>query len=178
MALLSIKPIINYCNINMYTVGNQWIINSGDPTMLYFQIIDTSQAIASGNASFFGFGGYGDFFGSPFTGVTPVGSTQGSGATAGTRYLLGVGSINQPYSVQVTFPSIDSNQVITVNATQADPGDSSIWVVSLPANQTITGGNVQFAITQGNNINRFNVSNVLNVIFPGSSGGTGNCGAC
>lgn len=170
MALLSAKPIIAWCDVNMYAVGNQWTVNSGDPQMLYFQILDVSQAIASVNSSAAGnlFGGYGfnnGAFGSPFTGVTSVGST------AGTRYLLGVDTAQNPYGVQVTFPSIDSNQVITVNATQANPADSSIWVVSIPANQAIGGGNVQFAVTQGNNINRFNVSNMIAVIFPGSVGG-------
>jgi len=162
MALLSAKPIISWSNVNMFMYGNQWIVNSGDSLMLYFQIIDTNQAIASLNSSnvFGGFVG----FGSPFTGVTGVGTT------AGTRYLLGIGSPNNPYSVQVTFPSIDSNQVLTVNATQADPADSSIWVVSIPANQQIAGGNVQFTVTQGNNISRFNVTNMLDVIFPGNVG--------
>jgi hypothetical protein len=167
MSLLSIKPIINYCNINMYTLGNQWIINSGDPTKLYFQIIDISQAVPSNGAVGFGF-----FYGNPFTGVTGVGPADGSGtATAGTRYLLGVGAGTTPYGVQVTFPSIDSNQVVTVQAVQADPADSSVWYVSLPANQTIGGGCVQFAVTQGSNINRFSVNNVLDVIFPCSIGG-------
>jgi hypothetical protein len=165
MPLLSIKPITNWCNVNMYTVGNQWIVNSGDPQMLYFQLIDVSQAVPSNGALGFGF-----FYGNPFTGITPVGG-QGTGvATAGLRYLLGIGSSNNPYGVQVTFPSIDSNQVVTINATQADPADSSIWVVSVPANQAIAGGNVQFTVTQGNNINRFSVTNVLDVIFSGNLG--------
>ena len=150
MALLSAKPIINWCDVNLFTWANQWIINSGDPVQLYFQIIDTSQAVASNNAV-----GFGLFYGTPFTGVTGVGPTGiNTGATAGTRYLLGVGTGNTPYSVKVTFPSIDSNQVITVNATQADPNDSSIWVVSVPAN-----------------INRFSVMNILDVIFSGNVGG-------
>jgi hypothetical protein len=167
MALLSAKPIVNWCDVNMYSFGNQWIVNSGDSLMLYFQIIDTNQAIASLNSSY-PYGGYG--FGSPFTGITGVGTT------AGLRYLLGVqpcgasSNTNIPYSVQVTFPSIDSNQVITVNATQADPNDSSIWVVSIPANQAIGGGNVQFTVVQGNNISRFNVPNMIDVIFPNNVG--------
>lgn len=167
MPLLSIKPIINFCSVNLFTWANQWIINNGDPQMLYFQLVDTSQAVPSNGAV-----GFGLFYGTPFTGVTGVGPTGiNTTATAGTRYLLGVGSSQNPYGVQVTFPSIDSNQVITVNAVQADPHDSSIWYVSIPANQAIAGGNVQFAVTQGNSIMRFNVTNVLDVIFPGSVGG-------
>src|SRR5579863_4155520 len=113
--LLSAKPIVNYCDVNMYSFGNQWTINAGDPITLYFQIIDTDQAII-GNSS-------GAFL---FSGVTPVGTT------AGLRYLVGIGSSNQPYSVQVTFPSIDRTKVLTYIATQADPNDSSIWKVTLP----------------------------------------------
>lgn len=169
MALLSAKPIISYCNINMFAYANQWIISNGDSQMLYFQIIDINQAITSLNSSN-PFSSSGGFYGSPFTGVTGVGPSGSSGATAGSRYLLGVGASNKPYSVQVTFPSIDSNQVLTVGATQADPNDSSIWVVSIPANQAIGGGNVQFTVTQGNNINRFSVTNMLDVLFPGNVG--------
>lgn len=160
MPLLSAKPIINYCDVNMYSFGNQWIVNSGDPLMLYFQIIDTNQGVTGSTA----FGGYFGGFGSIFSGQTAVGTT------AGLRYLLGVGTINQPYGVQVTFPSIDSNQVITLQAQQADPNDSSIWYVAVPANQAIGGGNVQFAVTQGNSINRFSVMNMIDVLFPGNTG--------
>jgi hypothetical protein len=148
----------------MYTLGNQWTINSGDPVTLYFQIIDTNQAIQGNNSiAFGGYGGYAS--GSAFSGVTGVGTT------AGLRYLVGVGSANQPYGVKVTFPSIDSNQVLTVPAVQADPNDSSIWSVSIPATQAIGGGNVQFAVTQGNNVSRFSVLNMLDVLFPRNVGG-------
>lgn len=160
MALLSAKPISNWCNVNFYTLENQWIVNSGDPLMLYFQIIDTSQAVASLNSSNY----LGNFFGSPFTGITAVGTT------AGTRYLVGIGAQNQPYAVKVTFPSIDPNQQITVTATQADPNDSSIWAVSIPASQTIVGGNVQFAVYQGNSVMRFSVQDMLDVLYPTSNG--------
>jgi hypothetical protein len=63
--LLSAKAIINWCNVNMYTLGNNWTINVGDPITLYFQILDTSQAI-SGNNQGFGI----------FSGITPVGNDR------------------------------------------------------------------------------------------------------
>jgi hypothetical protein len=148
----------------MYSFGNQWIVRNGDPITLYFQILDVDQAVQGNNA--IPFGGYGGFTGSVFSGITGVGTT------AGLRYLVGVGTDNQPYGVQVTFPSIDSNQVVTIKATQADPNDSSIWKVSIPANQAIGGGNVQFAVTQGTSTYRFNVTNMLGVEFPGSVGST------
>src|SRR5271165_4148727 len=100
---LSAKAIINWCDVNMYTLGDQWTVNSGDPLTLYFQIIDVSQAIRGNNQ---GFG--------IFSGITPVGTT------AGLRYLLGIGTANQPYGIQVTFPSIDSKNQLSYTASQAD----------------------------------------------------------
>jgi len=161
--LLSAKPITTWCSVNDYVLGNQWIVNSGDTLSLYFQIIDTSLAVINYNSSFGAFG-FGFGFGGGLSGVTAVGST------AGLRYLVGIGLSNQPYAVKVTFPSIDANQQITINATQADPNDSSLWVVYVPATQAISGGNVQFTVYQGSNINRFSVLNMLDVIFPFSNG--------
>lgn len=142
------KPIINWCDVNMFTYGNQWIVRSGDPLTLYFQIIDADQAIQGNNQ---GIG--------IFTGITPVGTT------AGMRYLVGLGSSNQPYTVKVTFPSIDSSQSLTLIATQADANDSSIWKVSIPSNQFVSGGNVQFAIFEGSSVRRFSVQNIIAVEF-------------
>jgi hypothetical protein len=150
---LSAKPIIRWANVNDYSFGNQWIVRSGDPNTLYFQIVDTDQAI-SGNNQGFGI----------FSGITPVGTT------AGLRYLLGIGVSNQPYGITVTFPSIDSTKVIQYAAVQADANDSSIWKVSLPASQIPSGGNVQFAIQEGSAIRRFSVMNMLGVEDPTDDG--------
>jgi hypothetical protein len=153
---LSAKPIITWGGVNSYVFGNQWIINNGNTQALYFQILDTDQAIINYNSS--------NFFAGPFTGITAVGST------AGLRYLVGIGSQNQPYQVQVTFPSIDPNQQLTVTAIQADPNDSSIWYVNLAPSMLVGGGNVQFTIYQGNNIMRFSVIDILDVLFPTTNG--------
>lgn len=150
---LTAKPIITWNNVNSYVFGNQWIVNQGNSLTLYFQIIDTDQAIQPINT---GLG--------IFTGITAVGTT------AGLRYLVGVGSQNQPYQVTVTFPSIDGSQQLTITAIQADPNDSSIWQVSIAPSMTIGGGNVQFAIYQGNNIMRFSALDILSVVFPLSNG--------
>jgi hypothetical protein len=92
-----------------------WVISgssdSGDPVTLYFQILDTRPGNQSATAQ----GAY------LFSGITPVGTT------AGLRYLVGIGSQNQPYGITVTFPSIDRTKVLTYIAVQADPNDSSIW---------------------------------------------------
>jgi hypothetical protein len=150
---LSAKPIINWCNVNMYTFGDQWTIRSGDPVTLYFQILDIDQAI-NGNNQGFGI----------FSGIAPVGTT------AGLRYLVGIGSNNQPYGVQVTFPSIDRTRVLTYTAVQADPNDSSLWKVSLPASAIPAGGNVKFTVQEGTTIRHFSVMNMLAVEVPGNNG--------
>lgn len=143
---LSAKAIINWCNVNQYSFANQWTIRSGDPITLYFQLVDVDQAI-NGNNQGFGI----------FSGISPVGTT------AGLRYLAGIGSNNQPYGVTVTFPSVDMTKVLKYVAVQADPNDSSLWQVTLPASAIPAGGNVQFAVQEGNNIRRFSVMNMLAV---------------
>jgi len=150
---LSAKPIINWCNVNQYSFGNQWIVRAGDPLTLYFQLIDQDQAV-SGNGQ-----GYG-----VFSGITPVGTT------AGLRYLAGIGVNNQPYGVTVTFLSIDSFRTFSYTAVQADPNDSSLWKVVIPASQIPSGGNVQFAVQEGSNIRRFSVMNMLAVEDPLNNG--------
>jgi len=150
---LSAKPIINYCDVNNYVFGNQWTIRSGDPNTLYFQILDIDKAVGGNNQ---GFG--------LFSGITAVGTT------AGLRYLLGVGVANQPYGIQVTFPSIDDTQLLTAIAVQADPNDSSIWKVSISSSQMVGGGNVQFALQEGTATRRFSVLNMLGLEFPQSNG--------
>lgn len=150
---LSAKPIIRWCDVNDYSFGNQWITRAGDPNTLYFQILDIDQAVAGNNA---GFG--------IFSGITPVGTV------AGLRYLVGIGVSNQPYSVTVTFPSIDNLNVITAQAVQADANDSSIWKVSLSSKQIPAGGSVQFAVQEGSAIRRFSVLNMLGVEDPNDDG--------
>ena len=145
---LSAKPILAFNSVNNYSFGNQWIIRAGDPNTLYFQILDIDQAIQGNNQ---GFG--------IFSGITPVGTT------AGLRYLVGIGGSNQPYSVSVTFPSIDNSKVLTLVAVQADANDSSIWKVSIPSNKTPAGGNVQFSVTEGSNVRTFSVLNILDVEY-------------
>jgi hypothetical protein len=40
---LSALPITSFNGINSFCTGNQWIIRSGDPNTLYFQLIDLDQ---------------------------------------------------------------------------------------------------------------------------------------
>lgn len=89
---------------------------------------------------------------------------------AGLRYLVGIGTSNQPDGVTVTFPSINDTLVINATATQVDPNDSSIWKVLLSSVQTPGSGNVQFAVTEGNTTRRFSVLNMMSVEYPQNDG--------
>lgn len=178
---LSARAIVNYANINQFSYGNQWVVRAGDSLELYFQIIDLDQAPEAtiGNAI--------------FQNQASLLSNEG-----GLRYLVGVGTANQPFSVQVIFPSntaalntlvnasnqggypaantlnfpnIDQEEVLAVNAVQADPNDSSIWKVSIPSGQIPNSGNVLFAITEGGKTRRFSAGNLISVEMPGNDGG-------
>ena len=113
---------------------------------------------------------------------------EGLDDESGLRYLVGIGSQNQPYSVSVTFPSINTpgtlnppvfpspgysppfgwagGQQFTLAATQASASDSSIWSVSIPANYTPNSGNVVFTILEGANSQSFSVLNMISVEYP------------
>lgn len=150
---LSARAIINYNSVNSFTYTTQWNVRAGDPLTLYFQLIDLDQ-----NASI-------NFPGSGILGFTGA----ASGNYPGLRYLAGVGGLNTPASVVVTFPSLDNAKVITATATQ-DPNDSSIWSVSLSALQIPGTGNVVFAVTEGSKTRNFSVMGLMSVEYPGSDG--------
>lgn len=152
---LSARPITNYCNVNDFSFGNQWIIRAGDPNTLYFQVVDLDESTAAPTGSF------GNISGGPGCGAS-MGSAQ--------RYLLGIGTANQPYLVKVRFPSSNNRKVVFLFATQADPNDSSIWTITIPPDLQPFSGNVQFEVIQGQNINRFSVQGMLNVEYPQNEG--------
>lgn len=152
---LSARPLLNYANVNNFSYGNQWIVRAGDPNVLYFQIVDLDQGLAS-----------------VVGGPNPIFGFQGSGTLSGNvglRYMVGVGAGNQPAAITVTFPSIDDTQVINAPAVQ-DPNDKSIWSVTLGPNQKPNSGNVQFAVTEGNSTRRFGALNLISVEYPQNDG--------
>lgn len=153
---LSARPIVNYANINNFDYANQWLIRAGDPLTLYFQIIDLDQ----GPAAVIGNLGFSNIFG---TGSQLQGNV-------GLRYIVGMGSANQPYQVQVYFPSIDNAAQITAIATPADAADLSIWKITIPPTQQPNGGNIQFSVNEGSATRRFNVLNMLAVEYPQNDG--------
>jgi hypothetical protein len=133
--------------VNNFSYGNQWIIRAGDPNVLTFQVVDLDQGPAQtiGN----------QIFGAP--------SLSGN---IGLRYMVGVSTLA---AINVTFPSIDDAQVITVPAVQ-DPNDKSIWTVTLGPNQKPNSGNVIFAITEGSATRRFSALDLLKVEYPQNDG--------
>lgn len=149
------RPLLNFANVNSFSYGNQWTVRAGDPNTLYFQVVDLDQGPANvigGPLPIFGFQS------------APVLS-----GNVGLRYIVGVGSSNQPDGILVTFPSIDDTQVITAQAIQ-DPDDGSIWKVVLGQNQKPNSGNVIFAVTEGNSTRRFSVLNLISVDYPQNDG--------
>ena len=84
----------------------------------------------------------------------------------GQRYM----PTGSPYGVAVTFPSIDSTQVITVNAVQADALDRSLWKIDLSSLQTPNSGNVQFSVFEGSAVRRFSLLNGISVEYPQNEG--------
>jgi len=155
---LTAKSLINYNSVNSFSYANQWTVRSGDNNILYFQLIDSDQGpynvIANQNPNSYG---------------SPINSLSSS---SGMRYIAGVGSSNQPASLLVTFPSIDNDKVLAINAVQ-DPNDGSIWSVSIPSTVTPSGGNVIFKLTEGTNIKSFSVLNLIAVEYPQNDGSDG-----
>jgi hypothetical protein len=146
---LSANLVVNYATVNQFSYANQWKIRAGDPNTLYFQLVDLDQNINNTNGS---------------------NGQNSNGPTSSLRYLAGIGSSNQPYGVQVTFPSIDDSIALTVQAVQVSPSDSSLWSVSLGQTQIVNSGNVVFAVTEGTFTRTFFVMNALSVEFPSTNG--------
>lgn len=145
---LSASPLITFNTVNSFTYGNQWTINQGDTNTLYFQLFDLDQGPTQS-------------IGNPYyNGNYSVLSTN-----TGLRYIAGVGTVNQPAAIAVTFP--DTNTSTTFNANQ-DPNDGSIWFINIPTSAQLAGGNVIFSLTEGTNTRTFSVLNMLAVQYPGA----------
>ncbi len=145
---LTSQAIINYCSINDFQEASQWTIRASDPNTLYYQLfdldnVDTIPYSAPWNGGFFG-----------INQTTPQ------------RYIAGVGASNQPFSMTVTFPSLDASRTLTFNATP-NPYDGSVWSFNIPgytnAGVAPASGNVIFTLTQGINTYTWTVVNMLAV---------------
>ncbi len=83
------------------------------------------------------------------------------------RYLAG---ISQTAGITVTFLSIDDSLVINITAIQ-NPNDKSIWSVVISPAQTINSGSVRFAISEGSDIRRVSIPNMIVVEQTQNEGG-------
>ena len=131
---LTSQSIINFSTINDFQEASQWTIRATDPNTLYYQLFDLDNTNTS-----------------PYA---PLNSGFFNAAiqTVPQRYVVGVGTSNQPFSMTVTFPSLDPTHALTFNATP-NPNDASVWSITLPgyANAAVApaSGNVIFSLTQG-----------------------------
>ena len=137
MARLTSVPIINFSTINDFQTAGQWTIRASDPQTLYYQLFDLDNQNTSSPAAY-----------APLNG----GFFNAAIATAPQRYMAGVGSSNQPFTMTVTFPSLSLGSAFTFTATP-DPNDSSVWSFSIPgyaiSAYAPASGNVTFTLTQG-----------------------------
>ncbi len=145
---LTSTPIINFSTINDFQHASQWTIRASDPNTLYYQLFDLDNVAQP-----------------PYS---PMNSGFFNAAiqTSPQRYIAGVGSSNQPFSMTVTFPSLDQTRILTYTGTP-DPSDASVWSFSLPG-YAIAGvgpasGNVLFTLTQGASKVSWTVVNMLAV---------------
>ena len=149
MPRLTSTPIINFSNINDFQNSSQWTIRATDPNTLYFQLFDLDNVVGL----------------SPYA---PLNSGFFNAAIQSSpqRYMAGVGASNQPFSMTVTFPSLDPRRIFTFNAT-VDPNDSSVWSIALPGYSSLaiapSSGNVLFSLTQGTKIWTWTVVNMIAV---------------
>jgi hypothetical protein len=74
------------------------------------------------------------------------------------------------YSATVTFLSVDTNQEIVKNATQAWPDDKSIFYIDLDASEVPNSGAVKFSLTEDGQEKKFRVEQAI-VVELLSSGG-------
>lgn len=66
-------------------------------------------------------------------------------------------------TMELTFPALDDDAVITKTATVAYSDDRSIWTVSLLATDLPQAGVVRFALTDGGVTRRWSVTGALRV---------------
>ena len=147
MRLTSV-PIINFCSINDFQTASQWTIRATDPQTLYFQLFDLDNMSSS-----------------PYTPLN-WGFFNAAIQTSPQRFIAGVGSSNQPFSMTVTFPSLDPENTISFTATP-NPYDGSVWSIALPgytnSAQAPASGNVMFSLTQGLTTVSWTVVNMIAV---------------
>ena len=128
MRLTSVA-ITNFSTINDFQEIGQWTIRATDPNTLYYQLFDLDNVTTMSSPYLPLNGGF-------FNAAIP---------SLPQRYIAGVGSNNQPFSMTVTFPSLNAGNTLTYTTTP-NPYDGSVWSITLPgytnAAQAPSSGNV------------------------------------
>lgn len=145
---LTSQALINFSTINDFQNASQWTIRASDPNTLYYQLFDLDNVSQP-----------------PYV---PMNSGFFNAAimTSPQRYIAGVGSSNQPFSMTVTFPSLDPTRTFTFTGTQ-NAYDGSVWSITLPGYAISAvapaSGNVVFSLTQGIQTWTWTVTNMIAV---------------
>ena len=149
MPRLTSTPIINFSNINDFQESSQWTIRASDQQTLYYQLFDLDNVNTQSPYSALN----GGFFNAAIQSYPQ-------------RYIAGVGSSNQPFSMTITFPSLNVGNTLVFQGTP-DPYDGSVWSFTLPgySNTALapSSGNVIFTLTQGTVTWTWTVQNMLAV---------------
>src|ERR1019366_9475155 len=147
---LTSTAIINFSTINDFQEARQWTIRASDPNTLYYQLFDLDNMTTASSPYLPLNGGF-------FNAAIP---------SYPQRFIPGVGTSNQPFSMTVTCPSLTVGKTITVIATP-NPNDASVWSINLPGytNTALapSSGNVIFNLTQGINTFTWVVKNMIEI---------------
>lgn len=149
MPRLTSVPIINFSTINDFQESSQWTIRASDQQTLYYQLFDLDNVNNQ----------------TPFSALNS-GFFNAAVQSYPQRYIAGVGVSNQPFSMTITFPSLNPANTLIYQGTP-DPNDASVWSFNLPgytnAALAPSSGNVIFSLTQGTMTWTWTAQNILAV---------------
>jgi hypothetical protein len=129
--ILSARLLKNVANVNQWQYTAQWNLAEGQPSEVYFQLVDLEK--------------------DPTTQVSKAFPDNPL------RYISSATSL----SAQVSFDSLDNSEIIIVSAIQPFANDRSIFKLNLTAAQIPSSGNVKFTIIEDSVSRSFIVKNAV-----------------
>ncbi len=114
---LNIKILKNVANVNNWQYASQAAIQEGQTNEIYIQLVDFDMV---------------------------AGIDKSAALPENPLRHIPQGTV---VTLQASFPSIDSAQEFTVNATQPFADDKSIWKISLLSTQLPKSGNFKLSLT-------------------------------
>lgn len=130
---INAKIIKNVASVNQWEYATEATVQEGQANTIYFQLVDLDK--------------------------THPGEKSKTLPDFPLRYLSQATSI----SASVTFPALNPEDEIVVNATQPFSDDKSIWKVDLTSDQVPFGGNIVVALMEDGATRRFIVRQALRV---------------